>query len=244
MDGVIASHGYDICAAVVMNTSHLPITLTKTCPLANITPYSRALCSPLSSVLSVSKGKPVLKDISHLQEIDLQHVPPAYLPEYKALLAEFADIFSKHDLDVGHSKTLPHQVRLTDPNKIVSINQYRLPYHLKEIAIDYVDKLLKSGVVRPSTSVFNSPLMLVKKPNFDASKPMRDQYRLVHNYVELNKNISPCSYPLRHLYELWDEVAQGKIFSVLDLSQGFFQQTLHDPHEATSFSIPGHGQFT
>ena len=36
--------------------------------------------------------------------------------------------------------------------------------------------------------------MLVKKPNFDATKPMRDQYRLVHNYVD--KNLLPCSYPL------------------------------------------------
>ena len=64
------------------------------------------------------------------------------------------------------------------------------------------------------------------------------------NYVELNKSIAPCSYPLRHLYELLDEVAAGHIFSVLDLSQGFFQQTLIDPMETTSFSIPGYGQFT
>jgi len=148
------------------------------------------------------------------------------------------------DTDVGHCKTLPHRVRLTNPNKIVSINQYRLPYHLKEVAIDYVDKLLRSGVVRPSTSVFNSPLMLVKKPNSKPDRPLAEQYRLVHNYVELNKSIAPCSYPLRHLYELLDEVAGGKIFSVLDLSQGFFQQTLVDPEEATSFSIPGYGQFT
>ena len=86
--------------------------------------------------------------------------------------------------------------------------------------------------------------MLVKKPNVSKDKPLHEQYRLVHNYVELNKSITPCSYPLRHLYELLDEVASGKIFSVLDLSQGFFQQTLKDPLEATSFSIPGYGQFT
>ena len=133
---------------------------------------------------------------------------------------------------------------MTDPNRIVSINEYRLPHHLKQVAIDYVDKLLKAGVVRPSTSVLNSPLMLVKKPNADPRKPLGEQYRLVHNYVELNKSIAPCSYPLRHLYELLDEVATGSVFSVLDLSQGFFQQSLIDPQETTSFSIPGYGQFT
>ena len=86
--------------------------------------------------------------------------------------------------------------------------------------------------------------MLVKKPDADPRKPLGEQYRLVHNYVELNKSIAPCSYPLRHLYELLDEVATGSVFSVLDLSQGFFQQSLIDPQEATSFSIPGYGQFT
>ena len=104
MAGVIASHGYDNCAAVVLNTSHLPITLTKASPLANLTPCSQASCSSVSSVLSVTKGKPVLKDISHLWEIDLQHVPPAYLPDCKVLLAEFADIFSKHYLDIDQIK--------------------------------------------------------------------------------------------------------------------------------------------
>ena len=40
-----------------------------------------------------------------------------------------------------------------------------------------------------------------------------------------------------------DEVASGKVYSVLDLSQGFFQQDLIDPHEATAFSIPGVRQY-
>ena len=154
------------------------------------------------------------------------------------------DIFSKHDMDVRHSQTLPHTVRLTDHNKVVSVNQYHLPFHSKEVAIDFVQKLLKSGVIRRSTSVFNSPLMLVKKPNADPKKTLGEQYRLVHNYIELNKLTAPCSYLLRHLYELLDEVASGKIFLVLDLSQGYFQQTLIDPKETTAFSIPGYGQFT
>ena len=51
-------------------------------------------------------------------------------------------------------------VKLTDTNKIVDINQYRLPHHLKEVAIDNVQKLLAAGVDRKSNSVFNSPLIV------------------------------------------------------------------------------------
>ena len=62
--------------------------------------------------------------------------------------------------------------------------------------------------------------------------------------MDLNKNLSPWGYPLRHLYELLDGVAGGNVYSVLNLSQGFFQQHLIDPQEATSFGIPGVGQYT
>ena len=164
-------------------------------------------------MLQINQNKRmVVTDIFHLQQVKLDHLPLSVKGRHQALFREYADIFSKHDLDVGHSQILPHTVRLTNHNNVVSVNQYRLPYHLKEVAIDYVEKLLKSGVIRPSTSVFNSPLMLVKKPNADKKKPLGEQYRLVHNYIELNKLIAPCSYPLRHLYELLDEVASGKIF--------------------------------
>ena len=179
-----------------------------------------------------------------MDKICLDHLPEKWIPRYRSLLRSYADVFSTNDLDVGHCTSLPDQVKLIDPNRITYINQYRLPHHLKEVAMDYVKKLLAAGVVRKSNSVFNSPLMLVKKPHADPNRPLAEQYRLVHNYVQLNKNIAPCSYPLRHLYELLDEVAGGTVFSVLYLSQGIFQQHLIDPHEATSFSIPGMGQFS
>ena len=46
---------------------------------------------------------------------------------------------------------------------------------------------------------------------------------------QLHRTIAPCSYPLRHLYELLEKVSSGKVFR--DLSQGFFQQTLIGPKE-------------
>lgn len=91
--------------------------------------------------------------------------------------------------------------------------------------MDYVKKFLAAGVIRKSNSIFNSPLMLVKKTHANPKKPLSEQYRLVHNNVKLNKNIAPCSYPLCHLYELLDKVASGTIFSVLDLSQDFSSKT-------------------
>ena len=245
MEGVVSSEKINeqhVCNIVIANLSHLPKIIPRGEIICRM--YTQVKCTDIPAVLSIQDKQPKLTSTSHVDQIRLDHIPHSVQNSYRNLLRQYADVFSKHDLDVGKCNTLPHVVRLNDESKVVSINQYRLPYHLKEVAIDYVEKLLKSGVVRESTSVFNTPLMLVKKPHADPSKPLGEQYRLVHNYVELNKNITPCSYPLRNLYELLDEVASGQIYSVLDLSQGFFQQTLIDPKEATSFSIPGYGKFT
>ena len=244
MDGVIASSSSTECLAVIANFSHLPVAIPTGTLAEKLTIDSNMICSELTTCLNINTSPPSLKDISHEDKIPLTHLPTTYQPKYKQLLREFSDVISKNDLDLGQCKTLPHPVKLKDQNKIVSINQYRLPHHLKEVAIDYVQKLLAAGVVRKSNSVFNSPLMLVKKPHADTNKHLAEQYRLVHNYVEANKNISPCSYPLRHLHELLDEVASEKIYSVLDLSQGFFQQHLLDPHQATAFFIEGVGQYS
>ena len=239
MDGITAFENSDslTCSVVISNFSHIPINHPPNTPLCSLFISNQMECKPLTDCLSVSEATPRVINTTHVDKICLDHLPEKWIPRYRSLRRSYADVFSTNYLDV-------HQVKLIDQNKITSINQYRLPRHLKKVAMDYVKKLLAAGVVRKSNSVFNSPLMLVKKPHTDPNKPLAEQYRLVHYYVELNKNIAPCSYPLRHLYELLDQVAGGTVFSVLDLSQGFFQQHLIDPHEATSFSIPGMGQFS
>ena len=99
--------------------------------------------------------------MDHLARIDLSQVLPEYLDGDKALIHKYADVFSQSDLDIGHGRSIPHVVRLKNPNRITSIAQYCLPYKLKEVAIDYVQKLMEAGVSRKSILVFDSPLMLV-----------------------------------------------------------------------------------
>ena len=93
------------------------------------------------------------------------------------------------------------------------------------LAIKINNTLASSVNLWHSCSVFNSPLMLVKKPHADPLKPLSEQYRIEHNYVELNKNISPCSYPFRHLYELLDDIASGTVFQCVTYHKYFSNST-------------------
>jgi hypothetical protein len=67
---------------------------------------------------------------------------------------------------------------------------------------------------------------------------------VVHDYHKLNSLLIKDSYPMRNLLELIDEVGQGQIYSIIDLSQVFFCQTLTEDSKAyTAFGVPRKGHF-
>jgi hypothetical protein len=87
--------------------------------------------------------------------------------------------------------------------------------------------------------------MMVKKPGLKDSKtPIEEQFRVVHNYCKLNSLLIKDSYTMRNLYELIDKVGQGQIYSIIDISRGFFNQSLTEDSKAyTAFGVPGKGHF-
>ncbi len=133
---------------------------------------------------------------------------------------------------------------LKDHTKISSTPPYRIPEHLQQVVQDYIKNLSNARIIRPSTSPFSSPLMLVKKMDASPEKPLLKQYRVVHDYRKLNDNTVRDCYPMRNLYELLDSVAQAKIWSVIDLSSGFWNQELTEKSKPyTAFGVPGHGHW-
>ena len=176
----------------------------------------------------------------------LQKVPSNVRPHYEQLMSVYQDVFSKNPDDVGDcGNTVQQEIRLIDPNKIACTPPYRLPHHLLPVAHEYVQKLLNRDIIRPSTSPFSSPLMLVKKPGqIDPTRPLVEQFRVVHDYRRLNANTIKDAYPMQNLHELIDEVSQGRLFTIIDLSQGFWNQRLSPKdREKTAFGVPGLGHF-
>ena len=179
------------------------------------------------------------------ENCDLTNVPQQFKPSFFKTLLAYADIFSRDHLDVGKCNIMPHNITLKPEakGKIVNLPPIRQPYHLREVTHEYVDKMLAAGVIEHSNSPFSSPLFLVRKHNADVSKPPATWYRQVHNYKEVNKLIQTPAFPMRHMQETIDEVSQKTIFTVLDLSQGFYNQVCNDPLGVTAFSVPGRGHF-
>ena len=53
-------------------------------------------------------------------------------------------------------------------SKNVNVPPYRVPLHKREAVEKAVEDMLESGIVRPSISQYNAPVVAVKKPNSDS----------------------------------------------------------------------------
>ena len=78
------------------------------------------------------------------------------------VLTEFEHVFA-----VPHTlppvRTHDHHIPLQPNQEPVSVRPYRYPYYQKAEIEKMVKEFLDSGLIRPSTSPFSSPVLIVKK---------------------------------------------------------------------------------
>ena len=178
------------------------------------------------------------------QQIHLEHLSETERKEISTLIDKYPDVFSLDPNDIGHCTILPQRLILKDNTKISCIPPYRIAPQLQPIVHAYVDKLYQAKVIQKSTSPFCSPLLLVKKAGSSPSQPLVEQYRVVHDFRKLNNNTIRDAYPLHNIHDLIDKVAGAKFWSVIDLSSGFWNQSLHKSSRPyTAFAVPGKGHY-
>lgn len=112
---------------------------------------------------------------------------------------------------------------------------YQKPRRLSLLEQTEVNKQLKvwldDGIIRSSDSEYASPIVLVKKRNGDT--------RICIDFRKLNQKIIKDRYPLPRIDDQLDRLQDAKIFSTLDLKNGFFHvEVAEESRKYTSFIIP------
>lgn len=125
----------------------------------------------------------------------------------------------------------------------ISTKQYRIPHHLKPKIEAHIKEGLKSGILKPSESPYNSPIWIVSK-KVDAQGNKR--WRVVIDFRLLNEKTITDAYPLPSITEILDQLGGSRYFSVFDLASGYHQIEM-DPKDSykTAFSTPQeHWEYT
>ncbi|CAI2194842.1 13766_t:CDS:2, partial [Funneliformis geosporum] len=95
---------------------------------------------------------------------------------------------------------------------------YRTSYNNQEFIKKEIQKLLKSGLIRPSKSQWTSPVVVVEKKN--SKKRLCIDYRKLYSVTKKN------NYPLPRIDNMLETLEGSQWFTSLDLSSGFLQVEL------------------
>ena len=94
---------------------------------------------------------------------------------------------------------------------------------LKALRI-WLDRMVAEGKIDRSKSSAGAPILLVLKPN--------GEYRLCVDYRGLNKVTIKNRYPIPLMSELKERLNKAKIFTKLDLKNGYYLIRMAKGHEA------------
>ena len=129
-------------------------------------------------------------------------------------ITEFADIFTKNDMDLGYFTAVQHEIDTGDA-KPVCQRMHCTPLGFAEEEEKCLKKMLDSGVIQPSNSEWASPSVLIRKK--DGSVHWCVDYRA------LNKVTQKDAYPLPLIEECLDSLSGVKFMSTLDMNSGYYQ---------------------
>ena len=133
----------------------------------------------------------------------------------KEFLFDNLDIFATHKFDVGK---VPHDklnVVIEIGNKPAPCEKpYRLGEVKRNIMNNIISEMIKFDIIEESQAPGGAPALLVQKRD--------NTWRLVVNYIELNKICEKRCYPMPNVDDYINAFRGFKYFSILDLANGYF----------------------
>ena len=124
------------------------------------------------------------------------------------LLLKHQNVFSKNENDLGRTHLVEHTIDTGDAKPIKQPPRW-LPMAFADEDRKALEKLQTQGVIRPSTSPWALPILLVKKKD-GSTRPCVDYRRL--NAVTRND-----AYPVPWAQECLDSMAGSGMFSTMDI---------------------------
>ena len=144
------------------------------------------------------------------------------------LLKEYADIFSVDKNDIGLTDVVKHEID-TGMEKPIVCPYRRVPMALEDKVEKMIHELADKGIIQPSESAWNAPLVIVPKKNGDI--------RLTVDYRKLNSITKRPIFPIPDTRHLLDALHGSAYFTTLDLSSGYYNVPMAEKDiEKTAFT--------
>ena len=146
--------------------------------------------------------------------------------DLRQLLDEYQDVFSKEGNPISSTSLVEHEIHTTGP-------PIRLPFRrqnsvVRDIEQQQVKEMLRDGVIRPSTSPWASPVVMVKKKD--------GSMRFCVDFRKMNDATIKGAHPLPRIDDTLESLHGSQYFTTLDLKSGYWQVPIkEEDKEKTAF---------
>lgn len=171
-----------------------------------------------------------------MNELRVNKCSEAQQQKIEAWVDEFQNQFYLPGDRLDVTPVITHTITLKKDARVVNVRQGRIPDINKRKLEKEIDDLKQMGVIRESTSPYNSRAFFVPKRD-DAGTKTGD--RMVIDYRELNDQTEVEEFPIPLIDEILDDLGGNKYFTILDIKSAYYQIELaEDSKHLTAFSTP------
>ena len=152
----------------------------------------------------------------------------------KSLLRRHASVFSKSEWDLGRTDLVTHSID-TEGHPPFRQPLRRYPPAHQEAIDKYIDDMLESNVIEPTSSPWASNIVLARKKD--------GSYRICVDYRQLNSITKGDAYPLPRIDDCLDTLKGSTLFSSMDCRSGFMQLGVKEEDRPKTAFITRRGMF-
>ncbi|XP_041564617.1 uncharacterized protein LOC121467300 [Drosophila elegans] len=160
-------------------------------------------------------------------EVDILHLPHSQRGVVKRMIDEYKPIRNVHcpvEMKILLSDDLP-----------VFQHPRRIAFSEQKVVDEQVQKWLEQRIIKPSTSEYASPIVLVAKKN--------GQKRLCCDYRKLNEKIVRDNFPMIQMDNVIEKLQGATIFTTLDLTNGYFHVPVEVGSQKYTSFVTQNGQY-
>lgn len=175
------------------------------------------------------------KDKINFMTIDKADVPSDIVAEFEEAISANTNAFADPNRSLPFNTSVKATIDTCTDEPIYS-RSYPYPISVGDFVNREIESLLKDGIIRKSSSPYNSPVHVVgKKGTDELGNP---KHRMVIDFRKLNEKTIGDRYPMPDISVILSNLGKSKYFTTLDLKSGFHQiQLSESDRRKTAFSV-------
>ncbi|GFY77952.1 hypothetical protein TNIN_250031 [Trichonephila inaurata madagascariensis] len=150
---------------------------------------------------------------------------------------------TRNDVEALLVSYRPNKIRTTDIELSITVTDdkpiyhspRRLPFTERDIVDKQIDEWTQNGIIEPCSSDYASQVLVVRKK--DGSP------RVCIDFQKLNRVLVKDHYPLPLIEDILDKLQDTRVFSTIDLRNGFFHVPVNKQSRPYTSFVIQNGQF-